>query len=230
MTIDEIINFIIGPTAEYDGALQELALEYILRRIQLGATRAATANDVSLSFDVRNPKVQEWIQHYSGLMANRVNETVREKIRESLSEGLAAGETTREVTSRIAQALGAELNEAGKLIASDAMKYRAEMIARTELARAEMAGRDWQLKDAGATRVIWRANPDACEFCAEIDGREIAVGESFFKQGDSLELSQLPEDVEAGRQPQVMHFDYSDVDYPPAHPHCLCDVSYEFDD
>lgn len=226
MTIDEIINFIIGPTAEYDGALQELALEYILRRMQLGATRGATAADVTLSFDVRNPKVQEWLQNYSGLMANRVNETVREKIRESLSEGIAQGETTRDITKRIAESLGAEINEAGKVVASDALKYRAEMIARTELARAEMAGRDWQLKDAGATRVIWRANPDACEFCADLDGKEIAIGESFFKQGDSFELAQLPGED----RHQVMHLDYSDVDYPPLHPNCVCDAEYQFDD
>jgi hypothetical protein len=221
----ETILYILGDASLWDKTLSEIALEYITRRMQAGATAAAVASDISFSFDVHNPQVSEWLNRYTGLMANRVNDTVRESIRTSLVEGMENGLAGRDIEKLILESLGAERNEAGKLVAGEKLKYRAELIERTEYARAQNAGRDWQLRDAGATRKVWRANPDACEFCAELDGKTIGAEDSFFKRGDRIELAPLEE----GDNVQTMKLDYSDTDYPPLHPNCVCSVEYDFD-
>lgn len=226
MTPEEVIAYILGSDAEWDEMLANIAQEYLTRRMQAGASGAAAQYDLSFSFDLENPLVREWLQDYTGLMAQRVNDTIREGIRGALLDGMAEGDNARQIENRILEVLGAERDaDTGKLVADDKLKYRAEMIERTEYARAENAGRDWQLKDAGASRVVWRANADACEFCAEIDGMEIAVGESFFKRGDVLELSQLEGDTGVQR----MSLNYSDTDFPPLHPNCRCTAEYDFD-
>lgn len=178
------------------------------------------------SFSVINPSVIEWLESYTGLLPQRAYDTVREGIRKALIEGIKAGESGRKIEMRVLEALGAKRDpNTGKLIADDNLKYIAEMIAWTETARAQSAGQDRQLREAGATRKVWRAAADCCEFCAELDGTTIGVEESFFKRGDTFEL--LP--VEGDPRTLRMNFSDADVDYPPLHGECRCILNYLFD-
>ena len=57
-------------------------------------------------------------------------------------------------------------------------RYRAEMIARTEVARAVSAGTLNGYKVAGATHVRWDAALDACDICIGYDGNEYTLLEA----------------------------------------------------
>lgn len=95
------------------------------------------------------------------------------------------------------------------------LKYRAEMIARTETSRASNAGQqeawdqavDQGLLDPKTTRKVWIAADDACADClAIIDDNEDGVP--------------IDEDFDTFDGP---------MDGPPAHPNCRCGMALTFD-
>ncbi|MDQ9813927.1 phage minor head protein [Acinetobacter pittii] len=75
---------------------------------------------------------------------------------------------------------------------------RAEMIARTETAIADVQGNMIAYKAAGVESKEWMAAPDCCDACQELDGKIIPINESFV----------------AGSY-------FKDA---PLHPHCRCDT------
>lgn len=76
---------------------------------------------------------------------------------------------------------------------------RAEVIARTETARADVAGNliGWQASGV-VERKQWIVGDDCCPECCDLDGVEVDIDESFPGEGG---------------------------DGPPLHPNCRCDVS-----
>lgn len=86
-------------------------------------------------------------------------------------------------------------------------RYRAQMIARTELATFFNAGHDLAIHEAMAQGLlpamdsIWSATEaeSTCDLCRRMDGERVPTGTSF-SNGSK---------------------------YPPIHPHCMCDVIYE---
>lgn len=97
---------------------------------------------------------------------------------------------------------------------------RAENIARTEISRAngfateevykrmEVAGKEWVTADDELT----------CPFCAEMNGVVIPIGNSFWEQGDSMEV------VDTNGNLKTMDFGFGSVDEYPLHPNCRCDL------
>lgn len=209
------IESILPDAAVWDRALAELAYEHVKNSITRGARTAAAQYDIALSFDVLNPEVLRWLEQYSGLMANRVNDTVRETLRMVLSDAIANGERGTALRDRIMSVMNGEANA-----------KRAEMIARTEIARAEHAGRQKQLADAGYTRKVWRTNQDACEFCMALEGMTVEIEQDFFKRGDQIALER-EDSTEDSPALNVLKLDYADTPHPPLHPRCRCDVDYE---
>lgn len=204
--------------AEWDLILAETARAYVEESMRNGAVVFGQQMSIDVSFDVTNPKVQEWLARYTGLMANRVNETVREGIREAIQVGLREGESSRQIRDRVLEAFGAVRDEAGKIQAADGLKYRAEMIARTETARAETSGYREQAKEAGVTEIVWMTAPDPCDWCAELDGRVVAIDKPFFAKGDTFTI------LGENDNERDLHLNYADVDGPPLHPWCRCSL------
>jgi hypothetical protein len=120
--------------------------------------------------------------------------------------------------------MGCERDASGKIVAGAKAKYRAEMIARTEVSRAENTGRDMQLVAAGAKVKRWVANGGACAYCQAIDGMQVGAKELFFRRGDGVTITN-----EEGKD-ATMKLDYSDTRVPPLHPHCRCTVQYDFEE
>jgi len=205
-------------SAEWDLVLAETARAYVETSMRNGARILGQQIDIAIDFDVRNPKVAESLSKYTGLMANRVNETVREGIREAIQIGLRNGETGRQVRDRVLEAFGCTRDEVGKVQAAEGLKYRAEMIARTETARAESSGYREQAKDAGVTEIVWICAGDPCDWCAELDGRVVAIDKPFFGKGETFTIEH-----EDGSE-HAMHLNYADVDGPPLHPWCRCSL------
>ena len=92
------------------------------------------------------------------------------------------------------------------------------MIARTESARAQSLAKSmtWEMTELVSGKK-WLLAPDACPFCTEAskffeDGQDVA--KPFFALGDVLEL----------KDGSKMIIDYADVQAPPLHPNCRCDM------
>lgn len=101
-----------------------------------------------------------------------------------------------------------------KLYTEQQLQYRAQMIARTELAASYNGGHYLSVLQAqqqgfmGECKRIWRTadTERTCPYCAALDGTEVGMEEDFI--------------FTHGRQT-------TSVTTPPAHPHCMCTVTYE---
>lgn len=195
-------------------AQAEKLMQYFLEGGGLRAAELAEQIGFVGAFDVTNPEVSAWITGYTFKFAEKIAATASDRMRDVMTDGLENGETIRQLRQRI-------LDDA--VIGPQADKYRAEMIARTESARAEQAGelQSWQNTNAQARRLdkppvfvarIWRANSGSCDLCASMDGTQIGMEEAFFNQGDTLEVEG------AGS----MSFDYEAVNTTLLHPNCVC--------
>lgn len=92
---------------------------------------------------------------------------------------------------------------------------RPEKVAKNELVRSANAAQVEQFREAGVTKMVWRASGgDTCPFCNELDGTIISVDGTFFKEGDTLN----PEGVTT-----PIHFE-SSLGHPPVHQGCVCSV------
>lgn len=77
---------------------------------------------------------------------------------------------------------------------------RSEMIARTELAFAQVSGNMTGYRTSGVVeKKQWLASEDACPICDDLDGKTIDIDDDF-------------------------DFDGEAIDAPPGHPNCRCDV------
>ncbi len=213
-----------GDREDWDSELKELADQYIQERAMAGVIQGALEAGLSPAMAVVNPNVLNWIAGYKQTLASRINDTSYERVQNSIKdvlkvynagsveEAVTAGAPRQAFVDAITAALGPETSE-----------YRAEMIAATELSRAEQNGRLDQLKEAGAKRKIWRANPDCCDYCAAVDGTEVEIGDSFFKMGDAVALTGEDGSV------STLNVDYEDVDVALLHPWCRCSFEVTFD-
>jgi hypothetical protein len=92
---------------------------------------------------------------------------------------------------------------------------RPEKVAKNELVRSANAAQVEQFREAGVTKMVWRASGGkTCPFCTELDGTIISVDGTFFEEGDTLN----PEGVTA-----PIHFE-SSLGHPPVHQGCVCSV------
>lgn len=208
-SLDEIIEQVMPRQDVWINRLYNASVKYLKNAMIIGAEYEAEKLGLDVTWDVKNPDVIEWINNYSQLMASRVYETLRDDIRKILVTGIDTGLPLTDIRMGIEQLL---LDPA-------AGEYRAERIARTELLRANEAGGNQQAMELGAKEVVWRTASGECDFCAELDGKTIAVESEFFKQGDSVTL-------EDGR---TLKLNYSDTPYPPLHPNCRCFTTYKYD-
>lgn len=184
------------------------AAEPYVRRAfsQGGAVGAARIEAEAPSFDFANPEVQRHVDRATTRIATGVNETTQIRVSALLGRGLEEGRTIDELARGVQEATGVD-------------GARAEMIARTESAKAYVQG---QIASWGESGVVvgkrWLLAPDACEFCRamsrETNDASIPLGEPFRRMGQTVE----------GVAGGTLQLDYEDIDGPPLHPGCRCDV------
>lgn len=152
------------------------------------------------SWSVTNPRIGDAVDAQVYDFAESTNATTKlaledahAKLRESLRAGMTSGDVMSDLVKRV------------KAVFVDASTYRATRIARTEAARAYNAAREMAAKDSEvAAGLEWLPASNACPICLAI-----AKQASFVRFGTSF--------ATVGDHPQ-----YSDIPYPPAHPHCRC--------
>lgn len=101
-------------------------------------------NDVimGISFDIRNPRVMEFIENKKFKFAKEITETTADQLREQLRAGLLDGEGIPELKKRV------------KTVFTDATTWRAETIASTETGGAYNFGSFESYKQSGV--VPWK--------------------------------------------------------------------------
>jgi len=172
-----------------DGAIEALA-----------TVKAGGAELDQSVFDQANEHAIEWAKQRSAelvgmkridgdLVPNpnarwQIDTDTRESIRGTVEQAMKDGWST----DKIASALQDEH------AFSDT---RAEMIARTETARADVQGSLDGYRAAGVQRKRWLTAPDCCDDCQELDGEVVDIDDEFPGDGG---------------------------DGPPLHPACRCDV------
>lgn len=195
--------------SEMDGQPYFTALYDDLSAI-LAAGTATAADLLNIKIDMDGVK-QSWamdalrkhIEDFTFL----VNEREQEYMNSLIDQGLADGWTPKRLKSEIATAFsdGYHIMNDGKLERTIPSDSWAEMVARTELNRAQTFGAASLYSAAGIQRVEWMATggADECPECAIADGTVQKIGDPF---------------------------DGVDVPMPPAHPRCNCAISPADDD
>lgn len=154
---------------------------------------------------VEDPEVLAAIERELFKFAHSINQTTADRLRQVMLDGMENGLPIRSIANTISD-----------ITEEWAEGSHAEMIARTETARAYTEGRIEAWKSTGVVeRKVWHAAGDACPFCLEMDGRAISLDETFFDEGDSMSASWRGHELN-------MDFGYSDVKGPPLHPNCRC--------
>jgi len=152
------------------------------------------------------------IRQKAETFAFMVNQREQQALFDVVDAAIADGQTPKELAGVVADTFadGYHITSPGtgvvKKIPTD---YWSQMVARTELSRAQTAGQVALYKLAGIEKVRWVTNHGAtvCDECEEADGQVVAMGDVF---------------------------DGVDTDEPPAHPNCCCalmaadeDVDYQ---
>jgi len=100
----------------------------------------------------------EWIEERSLLLAKSLNETSKVALRKTLAEGFANGEDIKQLSKRVS----AYFDEANK--------WRAPMVARSEVIAASNEGALHRYEDEGIDRSEFYPSPDACPECVSLAG------------------------------------------------------------
>lgn len=161
----------IGFTADESitNQLNEYALDYAKDRSAEMVGKRLVDGEL-----VDNPDAQ-WV----------IDESTRDMLRADIAAAIESGQSNDDLAS--------ELSE--NYAFSD---ERAETIARTETAKADVAGNLNAYQESGQVEAKrWLAAPDCCDECQALDGETVDLDEDFPDDGG---------------------------DGPPLHPNCRCDV------
>jgi|GEM_PF-1144560 len=152
---------------------------------------------------VNRPEMGGYVRSHTMKFAKAVNKRTHDELRKLLSDGIDNELPLSDIRSGIEDLFNGYED------------YRVDRIARTETARAFVGGERQAYRDSGVVeKLVWLASADACEFCLSINGKTVSVNSDFFKQGSQIMLAD-------GR---TMDLDYTDVEGPPLHCHCRCDI------
>lgn len=208
-----------GPQAESVRMTFPILLREVMEKTAAAAVDALERNPkirIAGAFDVTNPYVTEWIRAHSAELVTEIGDASRQAIRDlvadlvarSYVEGIPAqtlGRMIRQsigLTSRQARAVAnmrarmvadgkkAEvIDKAVERYAARLLRRRAEMIARTEIIKAETQGQLalWKQQaeagniDGRLAGIRWIVTEDdrLCEDCLELDEVVVGLGESF---------------------------------------------------
>lgn len=103
-------------------------------------------------------------------------------------------------------------------------KVRAERIARTENIRAANRGALESYRQSGVVKKkVWVTNPGACSWCAPLEGKVVGIDTNFYNIGDSVAM-------EIDGKTRHLYLDYEDIEHPPLHVQCRCDIAPYFED
>lgn len=189
------------PEAEWNDKLAKVGEPYITQSIETSGIATMFDLNPELVFNPRSIAMQQYVNKHKFKFSFNVNQETMKQLRREFAAGIDLGEGIRKLRKRVEK------------VFDIAEKFRSERIARSEIVRASSAAAEEAYKQSGVVEgKEWVANPDACIWCSSMHGTTMGLGGNYFTQGEQLEVDG-----------SVMHFDYSDITYPPLHPNCYSD-------
>ena len=199
---------VIRPPAQTE---MQAAMQNAVRAVlALGADTDLKPEDVGLG----NPVARPWIEKHGREVMRGirgVNDTTADMLARTFAEGLEAKEGLNGLINRVKVIYDEQIAPG-----TPRSRYRAEVIARTELSRAQVMG-----ERAGyeATDVVkgmrWLVSPLPCEFCEsaarEWGDKSVPIGEPFYPLGAVIQ----------GTEGGTMVVDYMPVYGGDLHPQCV---------
>lgn len=127
------------------------------------------ALEAGISFDLRAPRVEQFLTDVAGVRSNLINNTTRKTLRAALTEAVKQGEGTEAIVGRVREAV------------ADAGRLRAEIIVRTEIVRASNFAAHEAHLQAGITEKEWLSTMDSRirDSHAAMDGQRKPITEPF---------------------------------------------------
>jgi SPP1 gp7 family putative phage head morphogenesis protein len=141
------------------------------------------ADDLDAMLHQANERAVSWAEQRAAESVTQIDETTREKIRDAIKAGIEDGQSMDQVAEALQESFWL----------SDS---RAETIARTETAEADIEGNKagWKVSGVVAGKEWITSKTDPCSDCAALDGQVVPLDQEF-PEGD-----------------------------PPLHPRCECDL------
>lgn len=147
--------------------------------------------------------VQSYIRERVDRFASEFSSNLRSTLTSTITSMAASGATLDEIQGAI------------RGVYSKAKGFQTARIARTETSKYSNRAAVEAYKQTGyVVAKQWFANPDACEFCQELDGKTIGLDDDFAGLGEAI----------TGTQGGQYSVDFEDVGEPPAHPNCECTI------
>ena len=176
----------------------------LARASLLGHTLGATELPVKAPTyaDFNAPAIRQ-LQTNTLQLADQILQTAEGAIRESIADAISRGEGIQGIRAAV------------QSVAQSASGYAAERIAQTESTRAFCAGRERGWKDTGAVSAKeWLLSGNPCPLCVALKGRKVGLDEPFARAGQTIKGFTFKEQV----------------NNPPGHPNCRCDIGAVFKD
>jgi len=177
---------------------------------------------LGMEFDVRLLEAEAWFENYTMQFASQVmGETERELaglLQQAQREGWSIPTMQNHLGQMFRQWRNGNMSPSQFDWLDQRMPaWRRELIARTETIRSSSAGINRLYQNWGVQYTEWYTVEDdrRCPWCAEMHGKIIPIGGTFFEQGQSMS-------VQIGDRVRSMVFNYEAVKHPPLHPGCRC--------
>lgn len=173
----------IGPDGAFDiSALSSAELEGLLRSSISEAFRAGAVEMVAKyspgTAPLTSSVAQEYVKQYGFDLVKGVTETMANQMRTAIDAGIEQGKTIGEIQADLTANV------------PDVSANRAEVIARTETARAYQHGSLKQAEELGFDSKTWDLSGNPCGLCegaaAAVAGKQVPIGEPFFRAGDTI--------------------------------------------
>lgn len=162
-------------------------IEAILKDAGIEALAQVGVTDADITKLV-NERAVTYAKERAAELVTQIRESTREMMRADVAEAMRDGWSNDTLRDAIMDNYGFSAE-------------RAEMIARTETAYADVAGNMSAYRASGVvTRKKWITGAGCCDLCDDLNGQTIDIDDDF--------------DTEDGP-----------IDGPPYHPNCRCDVS-----
>lgn len=141
--------------------LTEYTLPKITNALEVAGNIALTELEVTVAFDVLNPRVVDWLREHAAEAVTGIGDTTKEALKRTLTEGIENGESIAKLTKRV-QAEYKHLELEG---------YRAKRIALYETKSATNRGNYEGMRQSGLTgKKGILLGPKPCEICLRYEG------------------------------------------------------------
>lgn len=195
-------DFLLSLGKEKKRYIRELA-ELFSAMIVSQSKEAFNFIGIDDEFSLTNPNVTQYLSKRAFKFATPVTRETNRRLANELSEGINAGESIPKLQDRVESIFG------------DMKATRSERIARSETIRATNYASEQAYIESGVVegkRWLTALDDRTCEFCDEMNGEVVELGESFADRGETF----------VGRDGGTLPIDYETVEHPPLHPDCRC--------